>query len=547
MGASSTGTTSLSQAAGAGASQRHRIGAPLGEGERAPLRPRPSEPRMTLHHPAFWAALALLLLNDHVLKGAGLLPSDVTGKLSDVAGLVVAPWLAVALLDRLKMRSRRARALAFALVVLPFAMMKASPSFAASVDATMSAAGLAWRTWSDPTDLLALAVLPLTWQLSTPQRERHARSVQRGLERAGILFGAAACLATSRAPGPPTVNASGWLLNRTGVSLTLRVRPAEASLDCASLARSGALAAPRDAFGEGVTMVVPANAIIALGRAECQVVLIEGGGLEDIVVVWASLATRTLPTTLATGDDGDTIGRVTLEERDGVIVGVAGIDVQVGARSESPSPSLCATSAGETAEWAPRERIVGAHRIAAIDEGADGCLALRLVREDSGEMRTLFLCVPPTSLPFVAGARVAIEDAADPTGSGAWLHIAELDGEPWARTSLDVFAGVERMDYRELQASVEPAECASERTECGALVVPAMSEATHAITRATLRAGEVLRIDAPVGDEGVRAELLFLGGARVVFAPATCDAESTAVGVARGDFVLTTFGSAVAP
>jgi len=525
MGTSDTGMTSLSQTGSHGA---------------------PSEPRTALHHPAFWAALALLLLNDHVLKGAGLLPSELTGKLSDVAGLVVAPWLAVAVLDRLKMRSRRARAFAFALVVLPFAMMNASPMFAAWVDATMSARGLGWRTWSDPTDLLALAVLPLTWQLATPQRHRRARSMERGLERVGVLLGAAACLATSPIPGPPTVTASAWLLNRSGVSLTLRVRPAAAELDCPAIARSGALAAPRDAFGEGVTMVVPANAIVALDRAPCQVVLIEAAGL-DMVIVWSSLAARTLPATLAAGDDGDLVGRVTLERRDGVIVGVAGVDVQIGARSESRAPSLCATSAGETAEWAPRGRIVGGHRLTAIDEGADGCLALRLVREDTAAMQTLFLCMPLTSLPFVAGARVAIEDAADPSGSGARLHIAELDGEPWARASLDVFAGVERLDYRELHASVEPTDCASEREECGALVVPALSEATHAIARATLRAGETMRIDGPVGDEGARAELRFLGGARVVFEPAACEAERTAVGVARGDFVLTSFGSAVAP
>lgn len=475
MGQRSTGTTSLSQASGDRASHRHRAGSVDGADERA-SRPCSTDPRTTLHHPAFWGALALLLVNDHVLKGAGLLPGDVTGKLSDVAGLVVAPWLAVAVLERLKMRSRRARAFAFAAVALPFAMTKASPLFAAWADATITAAGLAWRTWSHPTDLLALAVLPLTWQLSTPRQRRHARSIERGLERAGVLFGAAACLATSRPPGPQMVTASAWLLNRSGVSLTLRVRPAEAELDCAALARSGALAAPRDAFGEGVTLLVPANAIVGLEHAPCQVVLIEAAGLDDMVVVWSSLATRMLPATLAPGDDGDTVGRVTLERRDGVIVGVAGTDVQVGARSESPSPSLCATAVGETAEWAPRERSVGEHRLTAIDEGADGCLALRLLREDTAEVRTLFLCVPPTSLPFVAGTRVAIEDAPDPTGSGAWLHIAELDGEPWTRASLDVFAGVERLDYRELHATVEPAECASAREECVATFARAPSK-----------------------------------------------------------------------
>jgi hypothetical protein len=48
-------------------------------------------------HPLVWTAFVLLLLNDHVLKGSGLLPGDVTGKLSDFAWLIVAPAFAAAL------------------------------------------------------------------------------------------------------------------------------------------------------------------------------------------------------------------------------------------------------------------------------------------------------------------------------------------------------------------------------------------------------------------------------------------------------------------
>jgi hypothetical protein len=44
------------------------------------------------------AALALLVLNDHVLKHAGVLPGWLTGKLSDFAGLYVAPALLASLL-----------------------------------------------------------------------------------------------------------------------------------------------------------------------------------------------------------------------------------------------------------------------------------------------------------------------------------------------------------------------------------------------------------------------------------------------------------------
>src|SRR5688572_15378792 len=72
---------------------------------------------------AWWLALAVLALNDHVLKGSGLLPGVLTGKLSDFAGLIVAPLLLCALLG---VRTDRARALAFAAVIAPFVAIKTS-------------------------------------------------------------------------------------------------------------------------------------------------------------------------------------------------------------------------------------------------------------------------------------------------------------------------------------------------------------------------------------------------------------------------------------
>lgn len=64
--------------------------------------------RSPLAHPWWWAALVLLVLNDHFFKGSGLLPTGVTGKLSDFAGLVVAPPLLCALVSA---RTRAERAI----------------------------------------------------------------------------------------------------------------------------------------------------------------------------------------------------------------------------------------------------------------------------------------------------------------------------------------------------------------------------------------------------------------------------------------------------
>lgn len=76
-------------------------------------------------HPVALAGLALLVLNDHVLKGAA--PAWLTGKLSDVAGLVLLPFLALALLDVVRRRQPpgvRAAAVAAAATALAFSAVK---------------------------------------------------------------------------------------------------------------------------------------------------------------------------------------------------------------------------------------------------------------------------------------------------------------------------------------------------------------------------------------------------------------------------------------
>ena len=60
-----------------------------------------------LLHPVAVAAVVLLVLNDHLFKP--ILPGLLTGKLSDVAGLLLAPVLAVAAIE-LTLAARRRRA-----------------------------------------------------------------------------------------------------------------------------------------------------------------------------------------------------------------------------------------------------------------------------------------------------------------------------------------------------------------------------------------------------------------------------------------------------
>jgi hypothetical protein len=122
----------------------------------------------SLKHPLTLASIGLLLLNDHVLKTA--MPSALTGKLSDFAGLFFFPFLLAAFLslplDRLRLPSRRTAALAFGLTLLGFTLIKTLPwANALTVAALTRLLGWPVQIARDPTDLLALTVLWPAWRL----------------------------------------------------------------------------------------------------------------------------------------------------------------------------------------------------------------------------------------------------------------------------------------------------------------------------------------------------------------------------------------------
>ncbi|MET7666636.1 hypothetical protein [Micromonospora luteifusca] len=128
-----------------------------------------------LCHPVTLLALVVLVVNDHLLKAA--LPGLLTGKLSDVAGLVLAPPLVAVLLTLLVPRlPARAAALAGLVAVgAGFALVKTS-GYAAEL------ASSAWTVLAGPslvradrTDLLTLPALGLAWWSWTRSRRRPVR------------------------------------------------------------------------------------------------------------------------------------------------------------------------------------------------------------------------------------------------------------------------------------------------------------------------------------------------------------------------------------
>lgn len=148
-----------------------------------------------LLHPLALAALVVLLGNDWWAKR--VCPGWLTGKLSDVAGLVVAPlalsaawgcalWLAAALGLRVdpSLGPRRLM-VAMAAIAAPFVAAKTSAAAAAGIAAALALLGGRPRIVCDPTDLLALPALLVTWWLGRAE----LRLVPRGRVHA-VLRGA---------------------------------------------------------------------------------------------------------------------------------------------------------------------------------------------------------------------------------------------------------------------------------------------------------------------------------------------------------------------
>jgi hypothetical protein len=184
-----------------------------------------------LGHPIWWGALALLLINDNLFKGKAVVPGWLTGKLSDFAFLIVAPTLFAALLPR---RVPGRRTFAVAAVVALYVAADLSRAVSDAVVAVAARVGFHWRLWPDTTDLLALAVLPITvWLLRRSPRPQPATaaarrsSVQR--ERAGVVLGALACLATSDVGGYAH---RPFLFNRTAASADVRITWVLRKVDC---------------------------------------------------------------------------------------------------------------------------------------------------------------------------------------------------------------------------------------------------------------------------------------------------------------------------
>lgn len=487
-----------------------------------------------LGHPVFVVALAVLVLNDQLLKGAGVVPGWLTGKLSDLAGMIVAPVLAAVVL---RAHGPRMRVLAFGLVAAPFAVTEMSDSAARALESLVAVVGIEWRLWADPTDLVGLVALPLAWWTLDARRPIGA-----ALRATALVTGAFASMATSRPPPPADWFTPAYVGNRTGAPVDVRVRWVDAEIDCRDIAAIATRALGPEAFSTGgVTITLADRQTIPLERnaaagavtdvmfetgpmRPCDAALISAEGMPDTVVFWQNSDFRNIPMSMPAGFD-PRIGAVDLTRGEGatiaveLTVGLAGGDLD-----RTLDASACVSGTASAYQWSDLPD--GSYRVLVVEPGADGCVGVDYEPAAGGDPIRAYVCIPADMFPFVAGDEVVLSSL---PGWGGELRINGVSAE------LGVWSQTVRIDAMDASAQIVDLECEGRRRDCGAYVVPG-GLTTDIGGRGTLLVpGDRATLGAD--ERGWGGEIALGQSGRVIVGVETCDLEDSVVG-AGGDVAI---------
>lgn len=395
-----------------------------------PVHPASSEasahsmaPQRALLHPLWLASLVLLAVNDQWLKFAGLLPDAVTGKLSDFAGLAIAPAL---LATALTVRSRRGWFAAHVAVGVVFTAIQLSLPFAELWSSLMAGFGFPWRITSDPTDLVALPMLWLSLRvLGAATTTAPARLARRSAEAGAAAVGLMCSVATSQ-PGPepepfpewlPSIEGDVWLHNATGEEMVVHIRRLadDVLVDCDQVAEDPARLLSDALFGDVQSWTVPVDANLTVidhfeGEQTCYAARIDADGFAPAVLFWRDgeisqhqiegLGLDELsPGWVSLSLDGDDRGHY--DARDEVLF-LRSNEV------EEPTGECAAPDDADRVDWGD-EHVAGNFRVAAVTPGVDGCTAIDLEELASEQDHRMYLCMPTAlAFPFAADERIAI-------------------------------------------------------------------------------------------------------------------------------------------
>lgn len=411
-------------------------------------------PSSGLLHPAWLASLALLATNDHILKGADVLPAVVTGKLSDLAGMVVAPLLLAVLL---RVRSVRGWLACHVAVGLGFAAIQVSAEAASLWSGAMGMLGVPWTITRDLTDLLALPMLLVSaWGLLPALRRAARANARRTAEAGAAAVGLLCCVATSYEEEPPCCDsdtdtdtdtfgdgstddggveqelppftADVFLSNQTEEDQVVRIRAlrTDVLIDCDEVAQDPGSLLRSSLFAPADAWTLPRFANLRVlehgpGQAPCYAAWVEADTLSPTLLWWRD------------GDPGlATVPGEGITELPGQVIlgyGSTGLALEgptdlvwASQPAEPPAEGVCASQPdAERIGWSTPVPW-GTAIIEAVDEGVDGCLSIDLQRS-SETTETWYLCVPATSFPFVAGDFVELRLGGDETR----LEVLSLD------------------------------------------------------------------------------------------------------------------------
>ncbi|MCH9681475.1 MAG: hypothetical protein K0V04_08585 [Deltaproteobacteria bacterium] len=464
-------------------------------------------PSRALLHPLWIGSLAVLVLNDHVLKGAGMLPEVLTGKLSDFAGLVVAPILLAMVL---RVRTRRGVLLSHVAVGAVFAALQLSSVVATQWSAAMATLGIPWITTQDATDLIALPALGLSlWAFRRVIAQRVHSPARRSAELVAAGTGLLCCAATSSGPGEPfrlDPVTDVYVHNAGDQPLVVRFRALAPSvdLDCNAVANDPGGLITEPLFGDSQSFLLDPDQNLGLRvnnewddveSSSCYAMLLDVDGLPPAVAFWrdGAVPLHTVPALgydesprggidLLVPEDGDSLGEYDNMGSETVVFSIP--------PAAPPIDGACAPQSDATRlDWSNPP--TGTWEVFGIERGADGCFSVDLgTRNTDGEpndSQRWYLCAPLTDLQIEPGRRVQLDNV---TGSGqgdGGISLRTIDGGPDDDyIELRAFRGDVFPMFHGLQIAAVP------EFECGYVV----GERCGTITRSTA-------VTAGGGDFGV--------------------------------------------